>query len=233
MITEHFSEILSHVEAEYPREACGILAVVKGRVRWFPTNNVAKDEDDFVIDSKQYFAISRSSDIVGIVHSHPDSDCVPSESDIAHCNALGVPYYILSYPEVELSVTNPTNYDKPLMGREYKFGVSDCFEAMRDYYSIKLGIDIPPRILFEDDWWLKGLDYFSEEYVKTWGFNKVDEVQKGDLLIFGVNSEVGNHCGVYLGNEIIYHHSENRLSCRDSIHPFWAQQIIGVYRHVT
>ena len=25
---------------------------------------------------------------------------------------------------------------------------------------------------FEDDWWEKGLDYFTDEYISTWGFKR-------------------------------------------------------------
>ncbi len=53
-----------------------------------------------------------------------------------------------------------------LYGREYKFGVRDCFEAVRDYL-LKQGLEIPHRALFEDNWYKKGLDYFTTEMAKT------------------------------------------------------------------
>ena len=85
-----------------------------------------------------------------------------------------------------------------------------------------------------DNWWDKGLDYFTEDYIGTWGFEKVEgNMKKGDLLIFTISSPVGNHCGVYLGDDIFYHHAENRLSCRENLYPFWKQYISGVYRYAT
>lgn len=103
------------------------------------------------------------------------------------------------------------------MGREYKFGVQDCFELARDYYTQETGFIIAPREPFEDDWWIKDLDYFTEEYINTWGFNKVVSPQKHDLLIFSVSSNVGNHCGVFLDNDVFLHHATKRLSCREFI----------------
>ena len=208
-----------------------MLGVIKGKLKWFPCKNVAEDDDDFIIDSREYIQISQKSDIVGIVHSHPDHSCKPSEADIKSCNTVNIPYYIFSYPEMDMYVLQPNKKEKNLCGRNYEFGVSDCFEAARDYY-IKEGLEIPNRPLFEDDWWNKGLDYFTDEYIKTWGFTKVTgPMKKGDLLIFTIQASIGDHCGVYLGEDIFYHHAENRLSCRESLFPFWKKYITGVYRY--
>ena len=37
--------------------------------------------------------------MTGIVHSHPDATTQPSELDKAQCDVLGVPWYIVSWPE--------------------------------------------------------------------------------------------------------------------------------------
>ena len=29
----------------------------------------------------------------------------------------------------------------------------------------------------------------------------------------------------------IFHHAENRLSCRESLYPFWAKHLTGIYRY--
>ena len=230
-LIQFLEQIEKHFEENYPREGCGVLAVIKGELEWFPCTNVAEDDSDFIIDSTEYIKISQRSDIVGIVHSHPDASCEPSDSDIKYCNAIGVPYYIFSYPEMDLHVQQPVRETEPLYGRAYEFGVSDCFEAMRDYLAAQ-GINIPARAAFEDDWWEKDLDYFTEEIIKDYGFSKVEgNMEENDLIIFTVQAAVGNHCGVYLGEDIFYHHAENRLSCRESLYPFWKKYLTGVYRY--
>lgn len=223
-------EIEKHFEEWYPREGCGLFLVVQGELEWVPCTNVATYEEDFVIDSEEYIKASQRGDIVAVVHSHPNASCEPSIMDINYCNATGIKYYIFSYPDMEVFTLYPETKTKELYGREYEFGVNDCFEAARDYY-IGKGLTIPARPLFEDNWWEKGIDYFTEEYISTWGFTKVDSPQKGDLLIFTIRSSVGNHCGVYLGDDIFYHHAENRLSCRENLYPFWKKHITGVYRY--
>lgn len=224
-------EIKKHFDTEYPREACGIIGIVKGKKKWFPCQNVAESDDDFVMSSEDWFKVKRQADILAIVHNHTNNDNAPSENDINNCNVLGIPYYIFSYPDLELNIVEPKENFNPLLGREYSFGVTDCFEAMRDWLASE-NIKIPAREVFEDDWWEKGIDYFTEENIKNWNHVKVDTPQKNDVLIFAVESgTIGNHCGVYLGNDVFFHHAVNRLSCRESLYPFWARHIIGIYRH--
>jgi len=230
MIQEFLLEIEQHFEEWYPKEACGIIAVVKGKPVWFPCKNIAKTNDTFVFDSTEYMKIAQKCDIIGIVHSHPDGSSTPSINDIKYCNSTGLIYYIFSYPDMELYTLHPEREDKPLYGRLYEFGVQDCFEAARDYY-LKEGLDIPNRIPFEEKWWLKDINYFSEEYIRTWNFKKVDEMKKGDFLTFSVFSDIPNHCGVYLGDDIFFHHAVNRLSCKENLFPQWKQHLTGIYRY--
>lgn len=231
---QYLEEIEAHFKKEYPREGCGILAVVKGKKQWFPCTNIAKKGDDFIIDSKEYLKLLRTTDIIAIVHSHPDGTKEPSETDIKYCNALGIPYYIFTYPEMDLNIVSPKKSFVSLYGREYEFGVTDCFEALRDYLA-QQKIEIPPRAMFEDDWWEKDLDYFTAETIRDWNHVPVDlsDIQANDVLIFKIRANKNNHCGVYLGNDIFYHHAVDRLSCRESLYPMWYEFISGVYRHVT
>lgn len=223
-------DIKTHFEKEYPREGCGIIGVVKGKKIWFPCRNIAENDEDFIMSSEDWFEVKKKADIFAIVHNHIDSSNEPSQSDINNCNALGIPYYIFSYPDLELNIVEPKENFYPLLGREYSFGTSDCFEAMRDWLASE-NIQIPAREVFEDDWWEKGIDYFTEENIKNWNHIKVDNPQKNDVLIFAVDSTIGNHCGVYLGNDVFFHHAVNRLSCRESLYPFWGKHIIGIYRY--
>lgn len=227
---QFIEEIEKHFEKEYPREGCGLLGVVKGKLEWFPCKNIAVNNSEFVFDSSEYLQIAQKADIIATVHSHPDAPCTPSNHDIKYCNATGLKYYIFSYPSMDLYELEPDKKEKGLYGREYEFGSNDCFEAARDFY-IEKGLDIPNRIPFEEKWWLKDINYFSEEYIKTWNFYKVEDMKENDFITFSVNSPVPNHCGVYLGEDIFYHHAVNRLSCKESLYPFWAQYITGVYRH--
>ena len=76
-------------------------------------------------------------------------------------------------------------------------------------YLSEQNIIIPPRAMFEDDWWDKDLDYFTEEIIKDWNHVpvKLEDIQPNDVLIFKLMAKVNNHCGVYIGDDIFYHHS--------------------------
>ena len=229
---DFIEEIREHFKNEYPREGCGILTVVKGKQKWIPCTNIAEENNHFIIDTKEYLKIARTSDIVGIVHSHPDESSEPSELDINNCNALGKKYYIFSYPEMDLTVVEPEISTTDLYGREYEFGVKDCFEALRDYLKTQ-NIDIPPRAMFVEDYWDKEIDYFNDKTISEWNHSPVslNEIKENDVLIFRVFSNINNHCGVYLGNDIFYHHAENRLSCRENLYPQWKKWLVGAYRY--
>tara|TARA_X000001036_G_C20559042_1_gene757625 strand:- start:268 stop:966 length:699 start_codon:yes stop_codon:yes gene_type:complete len=225
-------DMREHFKNEYPREGCGILTVVKGKQKWIPCTNIAEEDNHFIIDTKEYLKIARTSDIVGIVHSHPDESSEPSELDINNCNALGKKYYIFSYPEMDLTIVEPEINTTDLYGREYKFGVKDCFEALRDYLQTQ-NIEIPPRAMFVEDYWDKNIDYFNDKTISDWQHSPVslNEIKENDVLIFKVFSDINNHCGVYLGNDIFYHHAENRLSCRENLYPQWKKWLVGAYRY--
>ena len=223
-------EIQEHFEKEYPKEGCGIIGIVKGKKKWFPCTNAAEENEEIVISSEDWFSIKKKADIFAIVHNHLDNDNTASTNDVNYCNALGIPYYIFSYPDMDLNVLEPKENFNSLVGREYEFGVQDCFEAMRDWLASE-NIIVDKRASFEQNWWEKDLDYFTEDVIAQWGFKKVDTPMKNDLLIFAIESDKGNHCGVYLGNDVFFHHAENRLSCRESLYPFWGQHILGIYRH--
>ena len=57
---------------------------------------------------------------------------------------------------------------------------------MRDYLA-EQQIYLPPRILFEENWYNKGLNYFEDEVISQWGGVKMNTPpQKNDVLIFTV-----------------------------------------------
>jgi proteasome lid subunit RPN8/RPN11 len=223
-------QIEKHFAEEYPREGCGIIGVTKGKKEWFPCKNLAEDDKDFVLCPQDYFKVKQKTDIIGIVHSHVEQSNEPSPWDISNCNALGIPYYIFSYPSMDLNIVQPKKNFNPLVGREYKFGIADCYEAARDYYA-SIGIEIVPREVYKQHWYESNLDYMTEEAVIQKGFKKVESPEKHDLILFSIKSNVNNHIGVFLGNDIFFHHAENRLSCKESLYPFWARHVTGFYRY--
>ncbi len=233
MIQNHLTEIFNHFDAEYPREGCGAIGVVKGKSKWFPCKNISEDDNDFIMDSSDYIRASLKSDIVAIVHSHPDTSEEPSEADVKMSNSLNLDSYIFSWPEGKMYHLKPNRKEVPLLGREYEFGVLDCWQLVIDYYET-IGISLKRSIVaYEDNWWEKGLNYFDDLF-HHYGFEEVTDgsIQKHDGLMFNIRSSVPNHCGVYLGNDKFLHHAENRLSCREILtSSLWGKNKYKIVRH--
>jgi proteasome lid subunit RPN8/RPN11 len=228
---QHLSAIEDHFRSWYPKEGCGVIGVVKGKSKWFPCENLADQKEDFVMNTEDFHNANLESDVIAIVHNHVDSSPEPSYNDRKYCNALGIPYYIFSYPNMELEILKPRKVVNELSGREYEFGIFDCLEAIRDFYSQKLKINLKKREPYLDDWWEKGEDYFTPEHIKEWGFHQVEDLKENDVLIFSMGAKIGTHCGVYLDDDIFFHHAVNRLSCKENLYPLWKKHLTGIYRY--
>jgi len=82
MTPETQAAAIAHALAEYPRESCGLVVVVKGRERYWPCRNVATTPSDhFVMNEKDYAAADDAGEVTMLVHSHPDAHAQPSEAD--------------------------------------------------------------------------------------------------------------------------------------------------------
>lgn len=226
-------DIFEHFKLEFPNEGCGLLYTIKGKLYWKACRNISKSpHTQFEIEPSELIQTKKLGNIVGIVHSHINESCKPSLVDIESCYNLKIPFYIFSFPDMSMYFLAPESQVPYLYGREYIFGIQDCFEATKDYLNTK-DILIPPRDNFMEDWESKGLNYFSEDNIKKWNHKKVENnmPEINDVLIFSVESNVPNHCAVYIGEDTIFHHAINRLSCSESIYPFWHKYLTGVYRY--
>ena len=97
-------EIYSHVAKEAPREGCGII--IEGP-KFIPLENISEEKDHFTIDPKDFVKYSMISKILYVVHSHYMEDCKPSNHDKNMAKVLGIPYLIVSYPELGAEVYDP------------------------------------------------------------------------------------------------------------------------------
>jgi len=229
MLNSEDKAIINDLFEDYPEEACGLLVNKRGKLVWQKCENIADNKlEDFKISPKEYVKARLSGDIYAIVHSHPDVSPEASEADKRASDHLGIPYIIYSLPQAEKYVYSPKKLENLLLGREYSFGENDCWSLVRDYYRKEFSIELP-MLEFEDDWWESGLDYFKD-LPDSFGFVKVEEPQKHDVIIFNILSPVGNHCGVYLDDGVFMHHAVNRLSCRESIYGIWGKSIMEYYR---
>ncbi len=98
-----YNEMVAHISAGYPDEACGALGSKDGTViKHYPTANAAEFPDDFSIISEAdivriYHDIDAYDGDMIYVHSHPRSEAYPSARDIEWAKRSGYLYLIFSY----------------------------------------------------------------------------------------------------------------------------------------
>jgi proteasome lid subunit RPN8/RPN11 len=218
-----------HAADEYPNEACGVLVIRKGREVYVPCRNIASAEHQFVIDPDDWIKADESGEIVGVVHSHPDAEPIASQADKVGCEHSAVPWHIVSYPKGTWSTIKPCGYKAPLVGREWSHGILDCYSIVRDWYALG-GVSLG-EYERKDYWWEHGENKYLDNYEKE-GFVEVfDGPERGDLFLIALKSPVPNHAAVYIGDGMILHHLQNRLSSRDFYNDFWQKQTTHVLRY--
>lgn len=221
-----------HARAEFPKEACGLIAVVKGRRRYFPCKNLSTEgEDRFEIDPQDYARVEDLGEIVGVFHSHPNASANPSEADRLGCEASGVVWYILGLPSGVWVNLKPSGYTVPLVGREFVHGVLDCYTLIRDWYRHERGVTLPD-FQRKDEWWVAGENLYVDNFESA-GFQIVDGLpEEGDVLLMQVCSNVPNHGAIYLGNDQIVHHLYGRLSSREVYGGYYKKHTTHILRYV-
>ena len=107
LATNHWREIASHGEQDYPYECCGLLLGrlaangTKQVLETYPISNAREEEakrNRFLIRPEELmrgekYAAGKELEVVGFYHSHPDHPAVPSQYDLEH--ALPVYSYII------------------------------------------------------------------------------------------------------------------------------------------
>ena len=59
----------------------------------------------------------------------------------------------------------------------------------------------------------------------------VADVQPGDLILMQLSSPLPNHAAIYLGDQLILHHVQQRLSSRDVYGGYYGKSTACALRH--
>jgi proteasome lid subunit RPN8/RPN11 len=230
MITETIlNEVKAHVNTSPAREICGLIVSYRRKQIYKPCRNIASRDDEFIIDPIDYADIEDKYNITAIVHSHINVNPNPSQADLIEIEKHQLPFLIVNYPLNTHTVTFPSGYVAPYVGRPFVHGITDCYAIWRDYYQREYQIEM--QDYYRDaEWWLKGDNLYLDYYTDA-GFIQVNDLKEGDIILMQVVSPVPNHCAVYLGNNIILHHVMNKVSSRDVYGGYWRKITTMILRH--
>lgn len=230
---------------QYPNEACGYVVAQGKKQQFVPCVNSANEEDttnQFRIDTDEYHRASAIGEIVGVWHSHPDGLNLPSDMDLIECESSELPWFItaVTYNDIDGFVFSETNVIEPngfaldYIGRPYHYGIIDCYSLVVDYYKREYGVSLAklPENRNTRFWEGDNPKPLMEEAYKKLGFEKLVgiEPEAGDLFLIQTCDHVANHVAVYLGDDMILHHCENRLSGRSIYGGYWHKHTVAHLR---
>jgi proteasome lid subunit RPN8/RPN11 len=102
-------ELIEHSKSESPNEACGIIAGKEGRAeRVYQMTNTDKSAKTFFMDSKEQLKVMKEIralglEMVGIYHSHLQTEAFPSIHDVE----------LAYYPQVSYVIVSLKDRDNP------------------------------------------------------------------------------------------------------------------------
>ncbi len=227
--------------AAYPAEACGLVVAAGRRLSYRDCRNTAIDaQDRFSIHPDDWVAAEEAGRIVAVFHTHPDASAHPSLHDRLACEKSGLPWLIMAWPDGTLLQVRPEGWTAPLVGREFAFGVQDCYTLIQDHFQRELSIALPDferedgfweRKQLPDGTWQPPRELYLENFEAA-GFVAVHgEPKRHDVILMQVAAEVANHGGVYLGDGTMLHHLYGQLSTRVPYAGTWQRHTRLVVRH--
>ena len=210
-------EALSHAKDQEPKEAVGLVLNIRGKLKYYPCNNLAiTDHQCFILDPEDYLKADNAGYIVGIFHSNPINPPTPSQADKVSCEASGLPWYIVNPTSQEWSYLEPCGYKPPLLGRQWVWGVTDCWSLVRDWYKENKNINLRDweRPLTPQEFNDKPL---FEQCADDTNFRELqnnERLEDGDVLLMSIMYPTLNHVALFFQGDVI-HHLTDRLSCRE------------------
>ena len=228
-------EALVHAKDQNPKESCGLLLNIRGKEKYYPCRNLSMtDHQCFILDPEDYVKADNLGSIKAVIHSHPITTPTPSQADLVSCENSGLPWHIVNPNSETWGYCEPTGYKVPLIGRQWVWGVTDCWSLVRDWYKEERDIQLVDyeRNITPEEFIKNPL---FEKYAKNTGFIELEQgeaLQKGDVLLMSILHPTLNHVAIFLG-DMVLHHLADRLSCREP-YSMWLQKCTGKrYRYAS
>jgi cell wall-associated NlpC family hydrolase len=100
------------------------------------------------------------------------------------CNATGLPWVIVNPKTEQWGGCTPKDFELPYVGREFAFGVVDCYALVRDWYRRELGVILADCAKAGSASGSGAMNLYAETAIKSQGLRKVPfaELQYGDAV---------------------------------------------------
>ena len=210
-------EALLHAKKEDPKESVGVLLNIKGKEKYFPCRNLSMNNNQcFILDPEDYVKADNLGEIIAIVHSHPITPPEPSEADRVSCEHSNLKWYIVNPKTETWGYCEPCGFKPPLRGRQWVWGLQDCYSLVRDWYKEEKNIELRDwaRPTTPEEFLLNPM---FEQCAWRTGFRELRSDEKlinGDLLFMSIGSPGLNHVAIFLDGDVL-HHLADRLSCKE------------------
>lgn len=222
------SDFKWHALKCYPNEAAGVIV----NDVYVPCENVASDpKKDFRIASTELLKIEHElGKIQAVLHTHPYDPFKrvrfpewPTHADMVSWIADPIPWGIAACDGQAISplIWLDDEDRPPLLGRQFAWGVRDCYALVRDYYFFERKVSLPnyPRAF---GWEARGENLIMNNFEKV-GFETIKkaDAKRGDVLIYKYRSGVPNHCAVITGPNLSIHQLAYRESAYQRLSDWW------------
>lgn len=227
-----------------PREVCGFVirkgnksVAMRAQNVWTPPPGYSGPMQ-FETDDETTARAEEEGDVICCYHTHPYTSPEPSMADKVAAEKHGVPLLILSWPQESWAYYQPGGFRAPLLGRPFVYGLLDCWTCFRDGFMEYTGIPLPDFDRGEDsDWWHNGGNLFLDHLAECQFSMVTDGLKQWDGILMQIDSPTyPNHAALYLGDGMILHHVQDRIS---TMHPFienqgfYAKATYAIVRHAT
>lgn len=260
-IQPYLLEVAKH---GYPYEVGGFLIRLNnGQVIIKPCKNTVENPeqnglDYFIMDAQAIVEAMNMGDVLATYHTHPMTPPSPSYADLLACVHSDLPMVIVNPLTEVFSYTTPESAqglldsykEKPvdILGRDFVWGIHDCYGLVSDVYRRDLGIELPyydRGVMFawdENPEW----DRFNQNF-KDAGFLEYpvprdhNLIEPYDIALMNLGGKYPtiNHCAVIMptdravhkDNWVFWHHVCNKKSQAGIFRGYWVDCTYKMLRH--
>ena len=231
-------KVIEDALKESPKEICGLLVNVKGKLVYKKCKNLAQiPTDQFILSPTDYALIEDqygNDAIQGIVHSHPNTSPYASSADRVSAARTNKHWYIVNPHTEEWYDFFPKEYKQSLLGRPWTWEYTNCWQLVREFYKAELNINL---IDFEkpDDPEHFAFNPIFEDCYEKGGFRALDDdepMKLYDCPLMNFSGDGLNHIAVLCENNMLLHHPQGRLSCKEEYNRYYRSITGKIVRYV-